>query len=313
MGSGHWDRKLYKSAAHDRGVRGVKSFAYSADTMRAPVMDRVAHEDLNPVKIQESINKVRESRDSDDHPESRAVAVMFDVTGSMGEVPVVFQKNLNKLMAQLVLKGKIEHPQVLIGAIGDATCDRIPLQISQFESSNLIDEHLRKLVIEGGGGGHITESYELALYAMARFTALDCLEKRSQKGYLFLSGDEIPYPAVKSEEIHQVFGVTEQAHVPLADIFAEVKEKYEVFFIIPTTTQHGKDQEIYDTWAKYLGQRVLRLDDPSAICELISSTIAAEEGLDIADIMDSLKEAGTAAKTIKTVKKSLTAVTTPVA
>ena len=88
---------------------------------------------------------------------------------------------------------------------------------------------------------------------------------------------------------------------------------YEVFFIIPTTTQHGKDQEIYDTWARYLGQRVLRLDDPSAICELIASTIAAEEGLEIADIMDSLKEAGTAAKTISTVKKSLTAVGVPAA
>ena len=309
MGGGHYDNKLYRSASTFRADKGIKDFAYSADTLARSRATWTAHEDLDPAKIQETVNKVRESRDSEDHPESRAIGVIFDGTGSMGSVPQIFQKNLNKLMSLLVLKGKIEHPQVLIGAIGDATCDQVPLQLSQFESSNLIDEDLRKLVLEGGGGGYITESYELALYAMARFTALDCLEKRGQKGYLFLSGDETPYPAVKKDEIKRVFGVTEQAHVPLADIFAEVQEMYEVFFIIPTTTQHGKDKRIYDAWAEYLGQRVLRLDDPSAICELIASTIAAEEGVEIADIVDSLKEAGTDDATIKTVTKTLAAAT----
>lgn len=309
MGGGHYDRKLYSASSTYRATKGIKDFAYSADTLSEARETWAAHEDLDPRTIKDSVTGMRESRDSEDHPESRPVGVIFDVTGSMRDVPRIFQKNLNNLMSLLVLKDKIEHPQVLIGAIGDATCDQVPLQLSQFESNNLVDEHLRKLVLEGGGGGHITESYELALYAMARFTALDCLEKRGQKGYLFLSGDETPYPAVKKEEIERVFGITEQAHVPLADIFAEVQEKFEVFFIIPTTTSHGKDQRIYDTWAEYLGQRVLRLEDPAAICELVASTIAAEEGLDIADIMDSLKEAGTDDTVIETVTKTLVSAT----
>lgn len=308
MGSGHWDSKLYSRSASYRAASGTSDFAHSATVMSAARKDRKAHKELDPLTIKDTVNHVRESRDSKDHPESRAIAVLFDVTGSMREVPLVFQKNLNKLMALLVLKGKIEHPQVLVGAIGDATCDVVPLQISQFESSNLIDEHLRKIVLEGGGGGHITESYELALYAMARLTELDCLDKRNQKGYLFLSGDETPYPAVKKDEVNRVFGVGEQADIPLKEIFEEVKKKYEVFFIIPEMTQHAREDVIRETWAEHLGQRVLHLDDPSAICELIASTIACEEGYDIADILDSLKEAGTTAKVRKTVKKTLTAV-----
>ncbi len=308
MGSGHWDSKLYTSSAHVRAARGVSDFAHSDTVMSAPRHERKAHKDLDPTTIKDSMNHVRESRDSEEHPESRAIGVIFDVTGSMGEVPQIFQKNLNKLMSLLVLKGKIEHPQLLVGGIGDATCDAIPLQLSQFESNNLIDESIRKIVIEGGGGGHITESYELALYAMARLTELDCLTKRNQKGYLFLSGDETPYPAVKHEEVKRVFGIPEQADIPLGDIFEELQKKYEVFFIIPDMTQHARDPRIHDAWAKYLGQRVLKLEDPSAICELVASTIAAEEGLEIADILESLKEAGTTVKARNAVKKTLAAV-----
>ena len=141
--------------------------------------------------------RVRESRDSDAHPESHAVAVLFDVTGSMQGVPRILQANLPKLMGLLIRKGYLDHPQILIGAIGDATCDAAPLQVGQFESGIEIEEDLGKLYLEGGGGGHITESYELAMYFMARHTAIDCFEKRGRRGYLFVIGDEIPYPQVK--------------------------------------------------------------------------------------------------------------------
>ena len=40
----------------------------------------------------------------------------------------------------------------------------------------------------------MTESYELAMYFMARHTALDCHEKRGKRGYLFIIGDEMAYP-----------------------------------------------------------------------------------------------------------------------
>ncbi len=161
--------------------------------VRQGEVERGVHEKMDPRNV-----KLRESRDSDVHPESRAVAVLFDVTGSMQGVPRILQANLPRLMSLLIDGRYLDHPQILIGAIGDATCDAAPLQVGQFESGIEIEDDLGRLYLEGGGGGHITESYELAMYFMARHTAIDCWEKRGQRGYLFLIGDEIPYPRVEA-------------------------------------------------------------------------------------------------------------------
>src|SRR5262249_34164682 len=158
-----------------------------------------------------------------------AVAVLFDVTGSMQGVPRILQANLPKLMGLLIRKCYLEDPQFLVGAIGDATCDSAPLQIGQFESGIEIEEDLGKLFLEGGGGGHSTESYELAMYFMARHTALDCFEKRGQRGYLFVIGDEAPYPKVKRHEVVHIIGNGLQTDIPVEKVIAELQRTYEVY------------------------------------------------------------------------------------
>jgi hypothetical protein len=44
-------------------------------------------------------------------------------------------------------------PQIMFGAIGDATCDRAPLQVGQFESDNRMDDDLGRILLEGGDAG----------------------------------------------------------------------------------------------------------------------------------------------------------------
>src|SRR5262249_16614661 len=175
---------------------------------------------------------------SDAHPESHAVAVLFDVTGSMQDVPRILQANLPRLMDLLIERGYLAHPQVLIGAIGDATCDLAPFQVGQFESGNEIEEGLGRLYLEGGGGGQVTESYELAMHFMAHHTALDCLEKRGKRGYLFVIGDEAPYSRVKRKEVKRLLGDKMQADVPIEDMLARLREQYDVYFVIPRMTSH---------------------------------------------------------------------------
>jgi hypothetical protein len=310
MGGGSWDSKLYSAKSTERKVRGTPDFKYDSDMKHTtPRSEWKAHDNLDPKNIKDSVNHVRESKDSTEHPESRAIVVIFDVTGSMQSVPQTYQKRLDKLMSFLIMKGGIEHPQILVGAIGDATCDAVPLQISQFESGNLIDEHIRNLVLEGGGGSDITESYELALYAMAKLTSMDCLEKRGQKGYLFISGDEIPYSEVKKDEVKRVFGISEQSNIPLKEIFAEVLEKFYVYFILPTNTSKAHIPTIARTWSQYLGQNILKLDDESAICELIASTVALNEGTELHEIISDLKSVGADEKSLKAASKALANVT----
>src|SRR3954454_732112 len=190
MGGTNWSDDHYRERAHLRARTGRSAFAYDHDVKAGQAAAQV-HPKKDPLGV-----KVRESRDSDAHPTSHAVGVLMDVTGSMRQVPVILQANLPRLMGLLIRKGYLEHPQILIGGIGDSTCDKAPLQVGQFESGIEIEDDLGKLFLEGGGGGHITESYELAMYFMARHTSMDCLDKRNKRGYLFIIGDEMPYRAV---------------------------------------------------------------------------------------------------------------------
>jgi hypothetical protein len=250
--------------------------------------------------------KMRESRDSAAHPESRAVAVLFDVTGSMQSVPRVLQAHLPQLMGLLIRKGYLDHPQILTGAIGDATCDVAPLQVGQFESGIEIEEDLGRLYLEGGGGGHITESYELALYFMARHTAMDCYEKRGQRGYLFVVGDEIPYPKVKRSEVEAVIGDRPQNNISVEDLVADLERTFDVYHVLPKMTSNWNNPLVHRRWAQLLGQNALRLEEPAAICELIASTIGVAEGkVDLENLTDDLREAGASAAVAKVVRRTL--------
>src|SRR5207245_8856531 len=138
-------------------------------------------------------------------------------------------------------RGYVSDPQVLFGVIGDHHAgDELPLQIGQFESDNRIETHLGNAVLEGGGGGGIQESYELALYAMARHTAIDCFEKRGEKGYCFIVGDELPYPQISRQAVQAVFGEDLQADLSTRDIVREVQERYQLYVIIPARALHGR-------------------------------------------------------------------------
>jgi hypothetical protein len=260
---------------------------------------------MNPLGV-----RVRESRDSEAHPHSHAVAVLFDVTGSMQGVPRILQANLPKLMNLLLRKGYLEDPQILVGAIGDATCDAAPLQVGQFESGIEIEEDLGKLYLEGGGGGDITESYELALYFMARHTALDCYEKRGRRGYLFVIGDEIPYPKVKRREVARLIGDGLQRDIPVKEQVAELGRTYDVYHVLPNMTSNWNNQAVHGRWVELLGQRALRLEDPAAVCELIASTVGVAEGkVDLEHLSDDLRDAGSSAAAARAVRKTLEGVT----
>jgi hypothetical protein len=270
-----------------RARTGRDAFAYDHD-IRLGRARRQVHQKMNPFGV-----RVRESRDSDAHPESHAVGVLFDVTGSMQSVPRILQENLPRLMGLLLRRGYLDHPQILIGAIGDATCDAAPLQVGQFESGIEIEDDLGKLFLEGGGGGHITESYELALYFMAHHTALDCYEKRGKRGYLFVLGDETPYPRLKRDEVARCIGDHLQADIPVERVLSELQKTYDVYFILPRMTSHWDNPAVHRRWVGLLGQNVLRLEEPAGVCELIASTIGIAEGkVDLDGLADDLREAG---------------------
>ena len=300
MGTTRWSDDHYRDRAKLRARTGKDAFEYD-HAIRIGAVECAVHPKMNPRGV-----TVRESRDSDAHPQSRAVGVLFDVTGSMQGVPRVLQAHLPKLMGLLIRKGYLGHPQIMVGAIGDATCDAAPLQVGQFESGIEIDEDLGRLYLEGGGGGHITESYELALYFMTRHTAIDCYEKRGQRGYLFVIGDEIPYAKVKRNEIGAFIGDGLQANIGVEKVIAELQRTYDVSPVLPKMTSNWDNAMVRRRWVELLGQNALRLEEPAAICELIASTIGVAEGkVDLEHLTDDLREAGSPAAVAGAVQNAL--------
>ncbi|WP_412542577.1 hypothetical protein R8Z50_08820 [Longispora sp. K20-0274] len=285
MGSGRWSTNVYDAAKSYRAATGTSAFAYSDSGARE------VHPRLDPRGV-----AVRESRDSAEHPRSTAIAVLFDVTGSMGHVPRVLQSKLPELFGLLLRKGYVTDPQILFGAVGDATCDDVPLQVGQFESDNRMDDDMAHIVLEGGGGGQRTESYELAMYFMARHTSMDCYDRRGRKGYLFLIGDELPYAGVKPKEVRAVIGDELAEVIPVAAIVAELRRRFEVYYILPTGSAYAGDAEILAHWRGLLGQNVIELDDLDAVCETIALTVGlGEEAIDLAEGLDDLADVGSKA------------------
>ncbi len=292
MGSGMWSTDVYDAADRYRRAAGTSAFAYSDSGARK------VHPALDPRGV------VRESRDSAEHPQSTPIAVLFDVTGSMGQVPRTLATKLPQLLGLLLRQGYARDPQIMFGAIGDATCDRVPLQVGQFESDNRMDDDLGRIVLEGGGGGQMRESYELALYFMARHTATDRWEKRGRRGYLFVIGDELAYPKVKAAEVARLIGGGPREDLPLRQIVDEVTRRWDTYYLLPAGSHYAGNRKVLDFWRGLLGQNTLELDDLDAVCETIALTVGlGEEAIDLDAGLRDLDRAGSTAT--GTVSKAL--------
>lgn len=277
MGSGSWSGNVYRTAAVTRKAQGVDDFAYSRKVKSGQVA-KVIHESLDPKKVAGPTSPfagqlIRESRDSAEHPDSLPIAIVFDVTGSMGFIPEALQKKLGQLMDVVIERAGIPHPQILVGAVGDSYTDEFPFQIGQFESDNRFDDQLRSIILEGHGGGQTKESYGLAHYFAANHTYTDSFTKRGKKGYLFTMGDEAPYDKVTAEEIKRVFGVPAEADISMKDLVKRAQEQWEVFHLYSMDGQYRTNDNIHQQWRDLLGERVIFVQDSSMVCEIIAGII----------------------------------------
>ncbi len=161
MGHARWDASAWGSY--------IKT---NAGKSRAELFNRreIAG-NLNPAEI-----SVRESRDSAHNPKATPIIVGVDVTGSMGSLAeMLVKRGLKPLFEEILDRKPVTDPHVMAMAVGDAWCDRAPLQVTQFEADIRVAEQIQDIWIEGGGGGNAFESYNLPWYFAAMKTATDAM------------------------------------------------------------------------------------------------------------------------------------------
>jgi hypothetical protein len=273
----------YSHEAHEALIRG------RAALPRQQVFQQTScHALMNPKGV-----RYRESRDSAEHPNSLPIAFALDVTGSMGDIPdLLARRELPKFM-KLLMDCQVQDPQLLFLAVGDATCDQASLQVGQFESrADLMDQWLTWTFLEGGGGGQNTESYELALYFLAEHTDTDAFFKRKTRGYVFMTGDELPYPAVSRHQVEALIGDQLDEDIPTETVVAAVAETYRPFFLIPDLERRKRCEA---RWRELLGDHVVCMENPADTCPVSAGIVALTEGAvtDLDALAKRLEAAGT--------------------
>lgn len=254
------------------------SSAYHVRASAAGYDTKSTHEIFKQREVNNAMNphgvKVRESRDSDEHPKSLAIVLALDVTGSMGSVPhYLVKKGLPDVMDK-ILKAGTKDPQVLFLGIGDHECDSSPLQVGQFESSDeLLEKWLTDIYLEGGGGGNDGESYLLAWYFAAKHTDIDCFNKRKQKGFLFTIGDEPILNSIPKSAIKEIMGPGQYETFDAKVLLDEARKRYNVFHIHIKETSSGSRQYVIDGWKQMMGDNLIIADRHEDVSNLIAETI----------------------------------------
>lgn len=262
MGGGSYSSVHYMSMSNERG--------YDKKSAREIFTADHINNAMNPYGV-----KIRESRDSDEHPESLAIIIALDVTGSMGSVPHHLVKEGLPHAMDGIMKAGIEHPQVLFLGIGDHVWDSSPLQVGQFESSDeLLMKWLTDVYLEGGGGGNDGESYLLAWYFAGYHTSIDCFEKRKKKGFLFTIGDEPNLQNVDKAKMEEIMGEGQQQPYSAAELLEKAKEMYDVYHIIIRETYSGSRQSVVDGWKQLMGDHAVEVQSHAQVAEIIAEIVA---------------------------------------
>jgi hypothetical protein len=208
------------------------------------------------------------------------------------DIPRLLATRQLPIFMKILMECKVRDPQLLFLAVGDAVSDKAPLQVGQFESTaELMDQWLTWSYLEGGGGGTGQESYELGLYFLAMHTEMDCMVKRKKRGYLFLTGDEVPYPNLSKHVVEAVIGDRLEDDIPCEAIVAELQKTFTPFFVIPDLE---RAKTVERRWRDLFGDHVLCLENPDDVCYVAAGAILLSEGLvaSLPELAQRLDQAG---------------------
>ena len=271
MGSGIYNLQSRSIRATTDGYHSK-----SVDEIFTQQKEKKIHNEMDPKNF-----KIREARDSDDHPNTIPIILALDVTGSMGHIPHdLIKDGLPKMMSSLIQHGAKDATLCFI-AVGDHVHDKFPLQAGQFESADEpLDMWLTRTYLEKGGGPNEGESYLLAWYFASHMTSIDSVEKRGEKGFLFTIGDEPNLAVLPKSAVEAITGQPIQSNLLSSALLTAAQEKYHVYHLEVTRNDENGRSFARRQWKEVLGQNCVFVDDYTKVPEVITEIVVRHSSID---------------------------------
>lgn len=199
----------------------------------------------------------------------------------------------------------LEDPSLSFCAIGDSDWSIAPLQVTPFAQGLEIDDQIKKLFIEGGGGGNSKESYELLAYFYLNRVNL----QNSQFPFLFITGDEIFFDTITPKALKSVLGIEliDTSDIDSTEIFKILSKKYNIFHIRKSYADAKIEKVMSKKWSDAIGkERILDIETPKACIDVILGAVALTSGSrNLEGYIEDLKKRGQTKERIKEVTRAL--------
>lgn len=263
---------------------------YKWDSAKKPYLDKLATDASKkksartytmrsaPHKIVDPLGKTISS-DSEN-----PIVIAVDVTGSMCSWPAEIFDRL-PLLYQTLSQYRPDA-DICFAAIGDANSDSYPLQVNDFAKGVELEDKLNALYPEGGGGGQISESYELFAYFMLEH----CNMPNAKSPFLLIYGDEKYYPEIDKRQVEHYTGDKLEDDLKSKDVWKKLNQKFNMFYLQKPYGNGDPDYtaQIKKYWAKGIGkQRIIELPERERAVDTGIALIAKHWG-EFADFKENL-------------------------
>lgn len=264
MGGSSYDRDVGSSSSSGGFYSGGTSSTLAKSALSRSSLDP----SLNPFK-----RTVKSEKES-------PIVIALDVTGSNTEFARIVYDKAPMLHGQIEQQGYLKDFDICFSAVGDAYSDSAPLQICDFDFGIGLDDKLKKIFLEGRGGGTMCESYELA----AHYFVNNCEMPNAKLPFFFFIGDEAPYARADKSQLEKLIGNVPNNRLDSTEIFSDLFKQFNgnVFFL--QNAYYGNRADVSSTngirakWLEYFGtengEKIIQIHDEKSVIDVILGTIA---------------------------------------